>query len=145
MIIMAHTTVENIQEIIAMLREHGKMRFIVPATEEEISKYEKENGIVLPTQYRQWLMFSDGGELFLPASIQLYGVSHHPVIDVSDDWCPDDKHIVIGSTSWGDPILCLKNSEVISIFNHDTGCIEDDESWETFFAFLKDAEHFSDI
>ena len=143
MIIMEHTTAKNMQEIIAMLHEHGKMRFVAPVTEEEILKYEKENGILLPTQYRQWLMFSD--ELFLPAGIQLYGVSHRPAIDVNDDWCPDDKHIVIGSTSWGDPILCSKNSEVISIFNHDTGCIEDNDIYETFFDFLKDAESFADI
>ena len=45
------------------------MNFLDPATPEQISEFERKNGIRLPEQYREWLAFSDGGELFLPPSL----------------------------------------------------------------------------
>ena len=30
-------------------------------------------------------MFSDGGEFFLPAGVQMYGVAHKPLINVKED------------------------------------------------------------
>lgn len=40
---------------------------------------------MLPSKFKEWLLFSDGGECFLPAGIQLYGVAHKPLIDVNDN------------------------------------------------------------
>ena len=83
-------------------------------------------------------MFSDGGDCFLPAGVQFYGISHKPIINISDDDRPNDKYIVIGALSTGDPVLCEKEGETISIYNHEAGVIEDDEIYDDFYAFLKD-------
>lgn len=36
------------------------MRFLEAATEDQISQFEKENEIQFPTQYKEWLQYSDG-------------------------------------------------------------------------------------
>lgn len=42
------------------------MSFFDGVTEEQITRFEEENNVKLPTQYREWLTFSDGGECFCP-------------------------------------------------------------------------------
>lgn len=127
----------ELKKIISEIKEQGKTNLFKGATEEQIFRFEKEN-IKLPLKYKEWLSYSDGGELFLPAGIQMYGVAHKPLIDITNDDRPNDKYIVIGAMSWGDPILCEKDSEKISIYNHENGIIEDDEIYDDFFSFLKD-------
>ena len=129
---------KELNEIIEQLKGLGKMRFLDGATESQIAEYELKNNIKFPLKYREWLLFSDGGEFFLPAGVQLYGIAHKPIIDVSDDDRPNENYIVIGALASGDPILCEKNRERISIYNHEAGRIEDDEIYENFFAFLND-------
>lgn len=91
----------------------------------------------MPVKYREWLLLFDGGECFLPAGAQLYGVAHKPLIDVEDSDRPSDKYVVIGALASGDPIVFEKNKENISIYNHETGRIEDDEIYDDFYLFLK--------
>lgn len=129
---------KELTAIIEQIKRQGKMRFLDGATEFQINEYEEKNNIKFPSRYREWLLFSDGGELFLPAGVQMYGVAHKPIIDVSDDDRPSTNYIVIGSLASGDPILCEKDSEKISIYNHEAGRIEADEIYEDFFAFLND-------
>lgn len=129
---------DELKGIIDKLKEQGKMNFLDAATDEQIEAFEKEHDIKFPVQYKEWLTFSDGGECFLPAGVQFYGVAHKPTIDVDDDDRPDDSYIIIGALSTGDPIVFKKTEERISIYNHEDGVIEDDESYENFYAFLKD-------
>ena len=129
---------KELKDIVEQLNKQGKMNFLDAATEEQIKKFEKEHEINLPLKYKEWLCFSDGGECFLPAGIQLYGVAHKPVIDVNDNDRPDDNYIVIGALSMGDPILCEKTGERIAIYNHEVGRIESDEIYLDFFSFLDD-------
>lgn len=49
------------------------MNFLEAATKEQIKKFEEENVIQLPSKYRDWLLYSDGGEFLLPAGVQMYG------------------------------------------------------------------------
>lgn len=114
------------------------MYFIEAATKEQIAAFESKNGISLPLQYREWLEFSDGGEFFLPAGVQLYGVTHKPLIDINDDDRPNEEYVVIGALASGDPVLCKKESEQVAIYNHEAGRIEDDEVFQNFYAFLSD-------
>ena len=129
---------KELSDIIDQIKPQGKMRFLDGATESQIAEFELKNNIKFPLKYREWLLFSDGGEFFLPAGVQMYGVAHKPVIDVSDNDRPSENYIVIGALSSGDPILCEKNGERISIYNHEAGRIEDDEIYEDFYAFLND-------
>lgn len=129
---------EELRTIIEKLSKQGKMSFLEATSEDITAAFEKENGIILPVRYKEWLQLSDGGELFLPAGIQLYGVAHKPVIDVNNDSRPNEKYIVIGTLASGDSILCEKDSEKISIYNQEADRIEEDEVYEDFIAFLKD-------
>ena len=129
---------EELQQIVEKFKEQGKMAFLEAATQEHIDTFEKENGITLPVKYKEWLLFSDGGEFFLPAGIQLYGVEHKPVINVKNNDRPSDDYIVIGALASGDPILCEKTGEKIAIYNQEAGRIEDDEIYDDFIAFLND-------
>ena len=128
----------ELKKIIDQIKGQGKMHFLEAATEDQIAQYEKEKEIQLPSKYREWLFFSDGGEFFLPSGVQMYGVAHKPLIDIDDDDRPDDKYIVIGALASGDPILCERIGEKISIYNHEVSRIEDDEIYDDFIAFLKD-------
>lgn len=129
---------EELKAIIDKFKEQGKMNFLDVTTEEKILSFEKEKGVILPSKYKDWLLFSDGGELFLPAGIQLYGVEHKPLIDVNDNSRPSEDYVVIGALASGDPILFKKDSEKIAIYNQASGRIENDEIYDNFVAFLND-------
>lgn len=129
---------EELKLIIGALETQGKMAFLEATTEEKIADFEKEKCVTLPSKYKDWLLFSDGGELFLPAGIQLYGVEHKPLIDVNDNSRPSEDYVVIGALASGDPILFKKDSEKIAIYNQAAGRIEDDEIYDNFVAFLND-------
>lgn len=126
----------ELQQIIDRFNEQGKMDFLEAAKEENVASFEKENNITLPAKYKEWLLFSDGGEIFLPAGIQLYGIEHKPIIDVNDDSKPNGKYIVIGTFASGDPILCEKTKENISVYNQEAGEIEDELIFPDFMVFL---------
>lgn len=102
---------EELKAIVDKFKEQGKMYFLEETTEDKISVFEEEKGITLPSKYKEWLLFSDGGELFLPAGVQFYGIEHKPLIDVDDNSRPSEDYVVIGALASGDPILFEKNSE----------------------------------
>ena len=124
--------------IIEQIKTQGKMRFLDGATDTQITEFETKHAMKLPLKFREWLSYSDGGEFFLPAGVQIYGVAHKPIIDVSDNDRPNDNYFVIGALASGDPILCEKGNEKISIYNHEAGRIESDEIYEDFYSFLND-------
>ena len=70
---------EELKAIVDKFKEQGKMNFFDETTEEKILEFEKEKEITLPSKYKEWMLFSDGGELFLPAGVQLYGIEHSPL------------------------------------------------------------------
>lgn len=127
---------EPMKETIDSLSKKGKMIFFAGATEKQIHEFELMHDIVLPSQYREWLKFSDGGDLFLPAGVQLYGVAHKPLINVMDGEGDIVGCIVIGALTTGDPIVCESNDETISIYNQEAEKIENDEQFANFLDFL---------
>lgn len=129
---------EELKLIVDKFNKQGKMNFLEETTEEKISVFEKEQSVKLPIKFKEWLLFSDGGEFFLPAGIQLYGIEHRPLIDVDNNDRPSEDYIVIGALSSGDPILCEKTGERIAIYNQEAGRIEEDEIYDDFIVFLND-------
>lgn len=129
---------DELNKLIGKFSKQGKMNFLESASEEQVEQFEKNNNIQLPSKYKEWLLFCDGGEFFLPAGVQMYGVAHNPLIDITDGDRPDDNYIVIGTLATGDPIIYRKNEEKIAIYNHEAGRIESDEIYDDFFAFLKE-------
>ncbi len=129
---------EELKKLIEKYNSQGKMQYRDGVTEEQIAAFEKEHGVTLPEKYKEWLQYTDGGYLFLPAGIQLYGVAHKPMIKNDDMDRPNDNYIVIGALSTGDPVLCETIGERISIYNHEAGRIEPDEIYPDFTAFIRD-------
>lgn len=129
---------EELKTIVDRFKDQGKMSFLEGATEEQITQLEKEHEVSLPEKFKEWLMYSDGGELFLPAGVQLYGVTHKPVIDVNENDRPDENYIVIGALASGDSVLCEKSGEKISIYDHEPGSVDDELIYDDFYAFLND-------
>lgn len=129
---------DDLKQVIGQIKEQGKTRFLEAATEEQIAMFEKENDIKLSTQYKEWLQYSDGGELYLPAGVQLYGVAHKPLIDKDDNDRPDDNYIVIGALASGEPILFKKDEEKFYIYDHESRELDDVLTYDDFVALLKD-------
>lgn len=129
---------DELNKILDQINTQGEMHFLEGTSENQIALFEKEKNIDFPSKYKEWLQFSDGGEFFLPAGIQLYGIEHKPLIDVNNNARPNEDYTVIGALASGDPILCEKNSEKIAIYNQEAGRIEDDEIYDDFMVFLKD-------
>ena len=129
---------DELKVIVDKFNEQGKMNFLEATTEEKITEFEQVLTVKLPEKYKEGLLFSDGGEFFLPAGIQLYGVEHKPVVNVDNNDRPSEDYIVIGALASGDPILCEKAGEKIAIYNQEAERIEDDEIYDDFIAFLND-------
>ena len=127
---------KELEGIINKIKTQGEMIFLKETTQEKILEFEKKYKCQLPIKYKEWLMFSDGGELFLPAGIQLYGIEQKPLININDTSKPSEIYIVIGTLANGDSILGKNNEEIISIYNLEKGQIEIDEMYQDFFMFL---------
>ena len=136
---------DELKQLVNKFNEQGEMNFCKETTENKILEFEKEHNIKLPAKYKEWLLFSDGGEFFLPAGIQLYGIENKPTIDVDNNDRPSEEYIVIGALASGDPILCEKAGEKIAIYNQEAGRIEDDEIYDDFIAFLNDLRNLLGI
>ena len=89
---------DELKKIVDKFNEQGKMAFLPETTDDKISGFENKNNVTLPLQYKTWLRFSDGGEFFLPAGLQLYGVDRKPVIDVNDNDRPILRSFDFGNT-----------------------------------------------
>lgn len=126
----------KLQNIIDTIVFQGEVRFQPATTKAQITVFESIHNIKLPAQYKEWLLFSDGGEMFLPAGVQLYGIENKPVIDVEDT--PDKGYVAIGALASGDPVVFEKGKEEISIYNLEADKIETNETYDDFFAFLDD-------
>ena len=93
---------------------------------------------MLPAKYKEWLQHSDGGDLYLPAGVQLHGVAHKPMINIADSDRPDVNYIVVGTLASGEPVLFKKNEEKFYIYDHESQSIDDDLIYNDFFALLDD-------
>lgn len=129
---------DELKQVIDQIKNQGKTRFLEAATEEQIAQFEKESEIKLPALYKEWLQFSDGCELYLPAGVQLYGVAHKPLIDIEDNDRPDDNFIVAGALASGEPVLFKKNEEKFYIYDHESQELDDDLTYDDFISLLND-------
>ena len=131
-------TSDEFKKLTNQFSEQGKMNFLEGATEEQLTQFEKEKNIILPSKFKEWLLFCDGGEFFLPAGAQMYGIVHKPIIDIEDNCRPDAKYIVIGRLASGDPILCENNQEKIYVYDLEAGELDEELTYGDFIAFLND-------
>jgi hypothetical protein len=110
--------INKIREITAT--DEYAMEFEPGAIDEEIRQFEKNNDISLPELVKEWLRFTDGCCLF-NTTVQLYGISHKPYIDINPSAIEGD-YIEIGAFRFGDPICIVSNSQ--AIFQYGESVIE---------------------
>lgn len=111
---------EEIKEIVALCdeleEEYGKEAswFSDPASETEIAKWERENKIIIPEQYKEWLMFSNDSQI-LNNTARFFGLK---MIGIYDDYVPND-YVVIGELIGDGEFLCFsKTTNKIIRYNH---------------------------
>ena len=114
----------------------GRTRLLPGASPGQIEEFERDTGIRLPKQYKEWLLVSDGGEVHCPEGPQLLGVSNeNPKLQIrqGDSVEAPANMAVIGRTSTGDAICCISGEEHIIQWSHETN--EKIFSWKDMRAF----------
>ncbi|MCL1984236.1 MAG: SMI1/KNR4 family protein [Methanomassiliicoccaceae archaeon] len=91
----------------------------------------------MPKAYKEWLLFSDGGQIFIP-DFQFFGVANKPLIVRGGNSFIPANMFAIGHTSYGDPICFQPGSEEIIQWDHEENTVF--LTWDDFFDFLTDAE-----
>ena len=115
---------DEMKSIFQGLNARGKMILPEAATEEQIAAFEKEHAVELPKEYKEWLLCTDGVELFLPGGIQFYGVAHKPIIDVDYNDRPGSDYTVIGALATlmkGDKVVELAKEVGYTVLFFNTG------------------------
>ncbi|MCD8159710.1 MAG: SMI1/KNR4 family protein [Clostridiales bacterium] len=69
---------EKLKLIVGKMNEHGTTAYLEGASEDQVAQFETDHKITFPVKYREWLLYSDGGDCFLPAGVQFYGVARKP-------------------------------------------------------------------
>lgn len=111
------------------------------AKPEQISAFEHRANLKLPDAYKEWLVMSDGGEIFCPEGPELLGVANENsrlLIRSGDDKEAPKTMVVIGRTSSGDALCYKAGTERIVQWSH--SLYEEFLNWEDFHAYLKQAE-----
>jgi len=101
------TLINSIREITAT--DEYAMDFYPGATDEEISAFEKVQGVVFPELVTQWLRFADGCCLF-DTVITFHGVAHGRRVSMQNDGY---GYVCIGVFNYGDSVCFKSNSEKI--------------------------------
>lgn len=140
-----YMSIKYLRQMVDELKGQGKGVFMNLQPQEKIDVFEKGNNFTLPTKYKEWLLLSDGRELFLPARVQLYGVEHKSTIITEDNNIPNNNYIIIGMLTSGDLALCKENEEKVSVYNPEAGRFEDRAIYDDFVAFLNDLYDLLDM
>ena len=90
----------EVEKLVNLLNEQGKMVFKSPVLSQEIEEFEINNAIKFPKEFCNWLKFSDGGEFFLPAGVQIYGIKNPPLIDINNEQDKLNKEIEDKIARW---------------------------------------------
>lgn len=117
---------EDIQKMCRLLSENRTSEFAPPATEKQISEWEKKNGIIIPELYREWLLLTSyayiyGGyyELFFP--------------EVYDD---DDDYVFIGDIIGDGECLYFSKTDG-TIYSDFEGEITEYKDFDDFLVYLE--------
>ena len=93
--------------------------FFLPASESEISEYEKSNNIIIPKSYKEFLMLTNGARIF-GSDMCLYGVSgdinHYLNYDFTDGSVPEEL-LILGD--YNDTHICYDHHDDIYVLYRD--------------------------
>ena len=89
---------DELKKIISTFESQGVMNFLDPASEEQISQFEKKNGIRLPEKYRDklvtlrhhnWVYYSYY-PVFDTDTQEIWDKEYHDYMQRKQEWC--DKY-----------------------------------------------------
>ncbi len=140
-----------LEDLINKLIKLGKsVDFIQGATLDQIENFEKENKISLPIEYKQWLMFTNGGELFIPGTT-MFGIyndqsqtyygqliykkgidSKYKMLSIPDNL------LVIGRMNFGD-LICIDITGNDFVLQWDHENAEEYNRWISFSEWLSES------
>lgn len=91
--------------------ELGRTKFSEPVIEEEITKWESENGISIPESYKQWLRFS--GDCTIDGTV----ASFFSPKNFRTEYVPEDL-VVIGEQIGDGEVVCFSktNGDIVTFF-----------------------------
>lgn len=111
------------------------------ADQNSIMRYEDSVNISLPKEYQEWLLFSNGGEIFVPGTL-LFGVGDsetHSLVEQNRDaarelFALNDSLLIVGRFNFGD-LLCLdlRSGEAVQ-WDHELD--EEFLRWPSFYQYL---------
>ncbi len=100
---------KEFDEIVKLCREKAEeygehaSYFMEPATEEEIVKWEEENNIKMPGDYKEWLKLTSNCQLCSTIASFIFPQTGQP------DFLPDD-YVLIGHVVGDGEVLCFSKS-----------------------------------
>ena len=105
------------------------MEFYKGASDEAITDFERKNKFQFPKSVKAWLKYTNGCCLF-DSTVQLYGVTHPPLIDVNPKGI-GEGYIEIGAFNYGDSICITGGQSKIFL------CAETTIEYSDFEDFLE--------
>ncbi len=93
-------------------------KFSAPISDEEINCWEKENGIQIPSSYKDWLRFTKSA-VIRDTTATFYEPKDFIIQNENKSWDVPDECIVIGSIGgWGISVCFNKNTGELMYIDH---------------------------
>ena len=107
---------ERIEKIKSLSGTWMESYFFPPASDSDISEYEKDNNIIIPESYKEFLLLSNGARIF-GSDICLYGVGgdikYYVNYDFTDGLVPKQL-LILGY--YNDSHICYDSHDDIFVF-----------------------------
>ena len=124
--------IEEILEIKDELEDEGEFEFNNPTNDVEIERWEKQNNIIIPEQYKDWLKFSNGSKI--DGEFAVFFEVDRLIVN-KDEF--DEPIVIIGSMVGDGEILAfsIKTGEILKILD---GRVRKFETFQKYLQFLID-------
>ncbi len=107
-------------------------KFGKPATAEEIAAWEQENGFVLPKDYKDFLIFANGGQFF-GDSERIFGLQSLGM----DNEFLEAEYIHLGNMIGDGTMICMSKTDG-RVYINDHGEYEDKGTFQEFLTYFVD-------
>ncbi|MDO5150475.1 MAG: SMI1/KNR4 family protein [Oscillospiraceae bacterium] len=136
---------ERIEKIRNLNKRWMESNLYPPANEENITRFEKENGINIPKSYKDFLLLTNGAEIF-GGDAYFYGVcgeiGHYINYDITEGQIPKQL-LILGF--YNDDHVCYDFHDDVFVFYNDEGYENIKEDCVTFSDFSEVLDYIIDI
>lgn len=136
---------ERIEKIKSLNGSWMESNFFPPANEEDITKFEKYNDVTIPESYKEFLLLTNGAEIF-GGDAYFYGVcgeiEHYINYDFTEGQVPEQL-LILGF--YNDEHICYDFHDNIFVFYNDEGYDNIKEECTIFSDFGEVLDYIIDI